>query len=44
MEVEQNMARQQQWQKGCPNLIPGLRASPVWDTSEFPWIRDLEGL
>ena len=30
------------WQSGCPNIIRGLRAYPIWDTSEFPWIRVLE--
>ena len=29
-------------QKGCPNIIPGLKAIPVWDNSEFPWINKLE--
>jgi hypothetical protein len=29
-------------QIGCPNIIPGLRAQPFWDTSEFPWVKDLE--
>ncbi len=30
-------------QSGCPNVIAGLTASPFWDTSQFPWIKDLEG-
>ncbi|KAG7399243.1 hypothetical protein PHYBOEH_009282 [Phytophthora boehmeriae] len=30
------------WQVGCPELIPSLRATPVWDCSEFPWVRALE--
>lgn len=29
-------------QRGCPNIIPGLRAHPWWDTSEFPWIKVFE--
>lgn len=29
-------------QVGCPNIIPGLRAQPFWETSEFPWVKDLE--
>ena len=32
-------------QKGCPSVIPGLRALPYWDTSnveDFPWLPDLE--
>lgn len=29
-------------QAGCPGIIPGLRAQPFWDTSEFPWVRQLE--
>eukprot|EP00596_Hydrurales_sp_CCMP1899_P008662 CAMPEP_0119053306 /NCGR_PEP_ID=MMETSP1177-20130426/74348_1 /TAXON_ID=2985 /ORGANISM="Ochromonas sp, Strain CCMP1899" /LENGTH=365 /DNA_ID=CAMNT_0007033229 /DNA_START=291 /DNA_END=1391 /DNA_ORIENTATION=- len=30
------------WQRGCPNIIRGLRAFPFWDTDEFPWIKKLE--
>ena len=30
------------WQSGCPNRVRGLRAHPLWDTSEFPWIQTLE--
>ncbi|EEY65521.1 aspartyl/Asparaginyl beta-hydroxylase, putative [Phytophthora infestans T30-4] len=30
------------WQVGCPQLIPLLRAIPVWDCSEFPWVQTLE--
>jgi hypothetical protein len=30
------------WQSGCPNVIRDLRASPFWDTTEFPWIKNLE--
>lgn len=30
------------WQAGCPNVIKGLRAHPIWDTAEFPWVRKLE--
>ena len=30
------------WQSGCPNVIKGLRACPIWNNSEFPWIRTLE--
>lgn len=29
-------------QSGCPNIIRGLRACPIWDTSLFPWIMALE--
>ena len=29
-------------QIGCPNIIRGLRAIPIWDTRELPWIRMLE--
>ncbi|OMJ90838.1 hypothetical protein SteCoe_6707 [Stentor coeruleus] len=25
-------------QIGCPDIVPGIRASPWWDNSEFPWI------
>jgi len=33
------------WQKGCPALVPGLQASPFWDKSDprlSPWIQKLE--
>lgn len=30
------------WQRGCPEVIPLLRATPVWDCSEFPWVQTLE--
>ena len=29
-------------QKGCPQIIPGLRAMPWWDTSEFEWVKQIE--
>ena len=29
-------------QIGCPNIIRGLRAIPIWDTRELPWVRKLE--
>jgi aspartate beta-hydroxylase len=29
-------------QMGCPNVIRGLRAFPIWDTHELPWVRELE--
>jgi aspartate beta-hydroxylase len=28
--------------KGCPQVIPDLRAQPFWDTSLFPWVTQLE--
>jgi len=31
-------------QQGCPNIIPGLRAQPFWETSSFSWILKLESL
>lgn len=30
------------WQSGCPNVIKDLRACPLWNTAEFPWIKNLE--
>lgn len=30
------------WQHGCPELIPGLRAAPVWDSSSLPWLAHIE--
>lgn len=29
-------------QKGCPEIIPGLRANPWWDTTEFGWVSEVE--
>jgi len=29
------------WQRGCPQIIPGLRASKFWDPDQFSWIKDL---
>ena len=29
------------WQRGCPQIIPGLRASQFWDPNQFEWIEDL---
>jgi aspartate beta-hydroxylase len=26
----------------CPQLVPGLRGSPFWDTTALPWIAQLE--
>ncbi len=31
-------------QRGCPEIIPGLRAMPWWDSAEFPWLAELEAL
>uniref|UniRef100_K3W7Q2 Aspartyl/asparaginy/proline hydroxylase domain-containing protein n=1 Tax=Globisporangium ultimum (strain ATCC 200006 / CBS 805.95 / DAOM BR144) TaxID=431595 RepID=K3W7Q2_GLOUD len=30
------------WQRGCPEMIPSLRAQPQWDCEAFPWIATLE--
>lgn len=30
------------WQAGCPEILPKLRAQPVWDASELPWLRAFE--
>ena len=29
-------------QKGCPEIIPKLRAKPFWDSEDFPWIKTIE--
>ena len=29
-------------QKGCPDIIPGLRAQPWWDSKDFPWLKHFE--
>ncbi|KAJ1420462.1 hypothetical protein B484DRAFT_453109 [Ochromonadaceae sp. CCMP2298] len=26
----------------CPQLVPGLRGTPFWDTADLPWVRALE--
>jgi aspartate beta-hydroxylase len=30
------------FQKGCPDIIPGLRAFPWWSADLLPWLHDLE--
>ena len=30
------------WQSGCPEIVGGLRASPIWDASAFDWLRPFE--
>ena len=30
-----------EWQRGCPEIIPGLEASPFWDPARFDWAADL---
>ena len=30
------------FQRGCPQLVKGLRSQPFWDTSEFAWISRVE--
>lgn len=29
-------------QMKCPQIVPGLRAYPFWDSAQFPWIQELE--
>jgi len=29
-------------QKGCPDIIPGLTATPWWDNKSFPWMKEIE--
>ena len=41
---EKQETEKQNWQKGCPNLIPGLLAKEFWETDEIPWVKDLEAL
>ena len=33
---------QSPWQSGCPEILAGLRAQPVWDTADLPWLRPFE--
>ena len=30
------------WQAGCPEILEGLRARPIWDASELPWLKPFE--
>lgn len=30
------------WQRGCPEIIPALRAMPRWDCQVFAWVKTLE--
>lgn len=30
------------WQKGCPELMEGLRSIPIWDTKNLPWVKLVE--
>jgi hypothetical protein len=30
------------WQSGCPELLPKLRAQPVWGSSTLPWLAAFE--
>jgi aspartate beta-hydroxylase len=32
------------WQAGCPDIMPGLRAQPLWSLSDpgFEWLAELE--
>ena len=30
------------WQAGCPEILGGLRARPIWDAAELPWLRPFE--
>eukprot|EP00904_Undaria_pinnatifida_P007064 jgi/Undpi1/3488/HiC_scaffold_16.g06860.m1 len=31
-----------QWQRGCPEIIPGLRSKAFWSREELPWVADFE--
>lgn len=30
------------WQRGCPQIVPSLRAAPFWDVKAFPWLQRLQ--
>ena len=30
------------WQAGCPEIFAGLRAKPVWDRADCPWVKPFE--
>lgn len=40
--AQANAAREGSRQKGCPQLIPGLRAKPIWKVDDFPWINEFQ--
>ncbi len=42
LESQTQLKPKKNWQMGCPNIIPGLRCQPIWDTEQFPWISELE--
>ena len=31
-----------EWQRGCPEIMAGLRAQPFWDRQQFEWLRPFE--
>ncbi len=31
-----------EWQRGCPEILAGLRAQPFWDRGVFDWLRPFE--
>jgi hypothetical protein len=31
-----------EWQRGCPDKVPGIRAQAVWDTKDFDWVERIE--
>ena len=33
---------QSEWQSGCPEIFAGLRAKPVWDSNEAPFVKPFE--
>ena len=36
--AERRRAAVPRLQRGCPEIIPGLRARPWWDPSDLPWL------
>lgn len=41
-QINQKVSKGAEGQKGCPNIIPGLRAMPWWPAEEFPWLPEIE--
>ncbi|EGR28675.1 hypothetical protein IMG5_170590 [Ichthyophthirius multifiliis] len=38
----QNLENAPPQQKGCPEIIPGLRAQPIWTNQDLTWITQIE--
>ena len=41
MDGRRRSPPQSQWQRGCPEIIPRVRALPFWSALELPWLAQL---